>query len=198
MKTYRVGGSVRDELLGRPVADRDYVVVGATPEELLAPGFAQSAATFPCSCTPKRTRNTLALPGARPDAGIRASFSTAPGVTLEEDLARRDLTINAMARRRWNVDRPLWRRKDCTRAYCATSAGVCRGSAARIARRALRCPLWLRGRAETEAMMRAIVARRARADGGTRLAGACPSADGSDSIAFLPYCAAAGAGAALP
>ena len=100
MKTFRVGGSVRDELLGRPVADRDYVVVGATPDELLARGFRPVGRDFPVFLHPD-TREEYALARTerktgRGHQGFR--FHAAPGVTLEEDLARRDLTINAMAR----------------------------------------------------------------------------------------------------
>src|SRR4030095_7867659 len=100
MKTYRVGGSVRGELRGTPLADRDYVVVGATPDELLARGFRPVGKDFPVFLHPD-TREEYALarterktaPGYR---GFDTRFS--PDVTLEEDLARRDLTINALAR----------------------------------------------------------------------------------------------------
>ena len=100
MKTYRVGGSVRDELLGRPVADRDYVVVGATPEELLARGFRPVGRDFPVFLHPETHEEyALARTERKTGRGHQGfSFHTAPGVTLEEDLARRDLTINAMAR----------------------------------------------------------------------------------------------------
>src|SRR6266850_7196262 len=100
MKTYRVGGSVRDELLGKPLADRDYVVVGATPDDLLARGYAQVGRDFPVFLHPE-THEEYALarlerkvsPGYR---GFTVEFG--PEVTLEQDLARRDLTINAIAR----------------------------------------------------------------------------------------------------
>ncbi|HEY2970259.1 MAG TPA: multifunctional CCA addition/repair protein [Casimicrobiaceae bacterium] len=100
MKTYRVGGSVRDELLGRPLADRDYVVVGATPDELLARGFRPVGRDFPVFLHPETHEEyALARTERKTGRGHQAfSFHTAPGVTLEEDLARRDLTINAMAR----------------------------------------------------------------------------------------------------
>jgi len=100
MKVYVVGGAVRDELLNLPVQDRDWVVVGATPEEMLAAGFRPVGKDFPVFLHP-RTQEEYAL--ARTErktapgyAGF--AFHAAPDVTLEEDLARRDLTINAMAR----------------------------------------------------------------------------------------------------
>jgi tRNA nucleotidyltransferase (CCA-adding enzyme) len=100
MKIYRVGGSVRDEMLGLPVADRDYVVVGATPPAMRAQGFRPVGRDFPVFLHP-RTQEEYALARterktARGHRGF--SFHAAPEVTLEEDLARRDLTINAMAR----------------------------------------------------------------------------------------------------
>ena len=100
MKIYRVGGSVRDELLGRPVADRDYVVVGATPEAMRALGFRSVGRDFPVFLHP-RTHDEYALARTerKTGRGHRGfAFHASPEVTLEEDLARRDLTINAMAR----------------------------------------------------------------------------------------------------
>ena len=100
MKIYRVGGSVRDELLGRPVADRDYVVVGATPEQMLAQGFRPVGRDFPVFLHPStREEYALARTERKRGRGHRGFvFHAAPDVTLEQDLARRDLTINAMAR----------------------------------------------------------------------------------------------------
>src|SRR5215510_11372537 len=100
MIIYRVGGSVRDELLGRPVADRDYVVVGATPEEMLAQGFRPVGREFPVFLHPETHEEyALARTERKRGRGHRGfTFYAAPDVTLEEDLARRDLTINAMAR----------------------------------------------------------------------------------------------------
>ena len=100
MKTYCVGGAVRDELLGRPVKDRDYVVIGATPEEMIRQGYKPVGKDFPVFLHP-RTQEEYALARterktARGYHGFE--FRTAPDVTLEQDLARRDLTINAIAR----------------------------------------------------------------------------------------------------
>ncbi|MEX3582444.1 MAG: multifunctional CCA addition/repair protein [Burkholderia sp.] len=100
MKIYAVGGAIRDELLGVPVQDRDYVVVGATPEQLAARGYRPVGKDFPVFLHP-RTHEEYAL--ARTErktvAGYHGfQFYFAPDVTLEEDLARRDLSINAMAR----------------------------------------------------------------------------------------------------
>ena len=99
MKTYTVGGAVRDQLLGLPVQDRDHVVVGATPEEMIQRGFTPVGKDFPVFLHP-RTREEYAL--ARTERSTAPgykgfTFHTAPDVTLEEDLIRRDLTINAIA-----------------------------------------------------------------------------------------------------
>ncbi|KVN88343.1 2', 3'-cyclic nucleotide 2'-phosphodiesterase [Burkholderia ubonensis] len=100
MRIYAVGGAIRDELLGVPVQDRDYVVVGATPEQMVAQGFKPVGKDFPVFLHP-RTHEEYAL--ARTERKTAAGyhgfqFYYAPDVTLDEDLARRDLTINAMAR----------------------------------------------------------------------------------------------------
>ena len=99
MKTYIVGGAVRDALLGRPVMDRDWVVVGATPEELLARGFLPVGRDFPVFLHPEtREEYALARTERKTAPGYHGFvFHAAPEVTLEEDLARRDLTLNAMA-----------------------------------------------------------------------------------------------------
>lgn len=99
MKVYLVGGAVRDGLLGRPVHDRDYVVVGATHEEMIEKGFTQVGAAFPVYLHPK-TKEEYALARTERKVGDgHKGFETffSPDVTLEEDLSRRDLTINAMA-----------------------------------------------------------------------------------------------------
>ncbi len=100
MEIYCVGGAIRDELLGLPVKDRDWVVVGATPETLVAEGYKPVGKDFPVFLHP-RTHEEYAL--ARTERKTAPGyagfvFHTDPSVTLEEDLARRDLTINAIAR----------------------------------------------------------------------------------------------------
>ena len=99
MKAYKVGGCVRDRLLGLPVTDNDWVVVGATPEEMLAAGFKPVGKDFPVFLHPE-TREEYALARTERKTGpgyTGFAFHASPDVTLEEDLARRDLTINAMA-----------------------------------------------------------------------------------------------------
>jgi tRNA nucleotidyltransferase (CCA-adding enzyme) len=100
MKLYMVGGAVRDELLGRPVNDRDWVAVGATPQQLAAQGYVPVGKDFPVFLHPQtREEVALARTERKTAPGYHGfSFHTDPAVTLEEDLARRDLTINAMAR----------------------------------------------------------------------------------------------------
>jgi tRNA nucleotidyltransferase (CCA-adding enzyme) len=100
VKAYVVGGAVRDELLGLPVQDRDYVVVGSTPEEMTAAGYKPVGKDFPVFLHPK-THEEYALARTERKSGRGYKGFTvyaAPDVTLEQDLARRDLTINAMAR----------------------------------------------------------------------------------------------------
>lgn len=99
MQIYRVGGAVRDALLGLPVQDVDWVVVGATPEELVAAGYLPVGKDFPVFLHPQ-TREEYAL--ARTERKTARGYHgfvvhASPDVTLEEDLARRDLTINAIA-----------------------------------------------------------------------------------------------------
>jgi tRNA nucleotidyltransferase (CCA-adding enzyme) len=100
MKSYCVGGAIRDELLGRAVKDRDWVVVGATPEELQARGFKPVGRDFPVFLHPQtREEYALARTERKTAPGYAGfTFHAAPDVTLEDDLARRDLTINAIAR----------------------------------------------------------------------------------------------------
>lgn len=99
METYLVGGAVRDALLGLDVKDRDWVVVGATPEQMLAKGFRQVGADFPVFLHPESQQEyALARTERKQGRGYHGfSVYSAPDVTLEEDLLRRDLTINAMA-----------------------------------------------------------------------------------------------------
>ncbi|MFK4705689.1 tRNA nucleotidyltransferase (CCA-adding enzyme) [Roseateles asaccharophilus] len=99
MKTYLVGGAVRDHLLGRPAGDKDWVVVGATPEMLVEAGFVQVGSDFPVFHHPvTREEYALARTERKTALGYRGFVvHSDPSVTLEEDLGRRDLTINAMA-----------------------------------------------------------------------------------------------------
>jgi len=100
MKAYVVGGAVRDELLGLPVADRDWVVVGATPEQMTAAGYRAVGRDFPVFLHPEtKEEYALARTERKSGRGYRGfTVYAAPEVTLEEDLRRRDLTLNAMAR----------------------------------------------------------------------------------------------------
>jgi tRNA nucleotidyltransferase (CCA-adding enzyme) len=100
MKIYAVGGAVRDELLGLKVTDRDYVVVGATPQEMLRLGFKPVGKDFPVFLHPKSHEEyALARTERKTARGYKGfKIHAAPDVTLEDDLARRDLTINAIAR----------------------------------------------------------------------------------------------------
>jgi tRNA nucleotidyltransferase (CCA-adding enzyme) len=99
MKIYAVGGCVRDALLGRPVVDRDWVVVGATPQQMLDAGFTPVGRDFPVFLHPQtHEEHALARTERKTAPGYHGfAFHAAPDVTLEDDLARRDLTINAIA-----------------------------------------------------------------------------------------------------
>jgi tRNA nucleotidyltransferase (CCA-adding enzyme) len=100
MRSFVVGGAVRDDLLGVPVQDRDWVVVGSTPDEMIHAGFLPVGRDFPVFLHPKtREEYALARTERKTAPGYHGfAFHADPDVTLEEDLARRDLTINAMAR----------------------------------------------------------------------------------------------------
>jgi len=100
VKAYVVGGAVRDELLGLPVKDRDWVVVGATPEQMIAAGFRPVGRDFPVFLHPvTKEEYALARTERKHGRGYRGfTVYASPEVTLEQDLARRDLTINAIAK----------------------------------------------------------------------------------------------------
>jgi tRNA nucleotidyltransferase (CCA-adding enzyme) len=100
VKVYRVGGSVRDELLGLPVKDHDYVVVGSDPEQMVRLGFRPVGKDFPVFLHPQTNEEyALARTERKTGRGYKGfAVFAAPEVTLEQDLARRDLTINAIAR----------------------------------------------------------------------------------------------------
>ena len=99
MQIYKVGGAVRDALMGLPVHDHDWVVVGASPEQMLAQGYLPVGKDFPVFLHPQtREEYALARTERKTARGYHGfAFHAAPDVTLEQDLARRDLTINAMA-----------------------------------------------------------------------------------------------------
>ncbi len=100
MRVFSVGGAVRDELLGLPVQDRDWVVVGATPDEMIARGFRPVGKDFPVFLHAQTHEEyALARTERKTAPGYKGFvFHTDAGVTLEQDLARRDLTINAIAK----------------------------------------------------------------------------------------------------
>ncbi len=100
MKIYAVGGAVRDRLLGRPVADQDYVVVGSTPEQMERLGYRPVGKDFPVFLHPQTHEEyALARTERKTARGYKGfEIHASPDVTLEQDLARRDLTINAIAR----------------------------------------------------------------------------------------------------
>jgi tRNA nucleotidyltransferase (CCA-adding enzyme) len=99
MQIYQVGGAVRDSLLGLPVKDRDYVVVGASPEQMLAAGYRAVGKDFPVFLHPQtQQEHALARTERKTAKGYKGfSVHADPDVTLEEDLARRDFTMNAIA-----------------------------------------------------------------------------------------------------
>jgi tRNA nucleotidyltransferase (CCA-adding enzyme) len=161
-RVFRVGGSVRDELLGRPDADRDFVVVGATPELMIASGYRPVGRDFPVFLHPETQEEyALARTERKHGRGYRGfEFFASPDVTLDEDLVRRDLTINAMARGDDGVlVDPFGGARDL-------NAGVLRHVSAAFAEDPLRVLRVARFAArfdftiapETEALMRAIVA----------------------------------------
>ena len=100
MKIFEVGGSVRDALLGLQNQDRDYVVVGATPDEMISLGYKPVGADFPVFLHPQTNAEyALARTERKTAPGYQGFvFHTSPDVTLEQDLARRDFTVNAIAR----------------------------------------------------------------------------------------------------
>jgi tRNA nucleotidyltransferase (CCA-adding enzyme) len=99
MQVYLVGGAVRDERLGLPVKERDWCVVGATPDELIDAGYKQVGKDFPVFLHPETSEEyALARTERKTAAGYHGfAFDTSPDVSIEDDLSRRDLTINALA-----------------------------------------------------------------------------------------------------
>lgn len=144
MHIYKVGGAVRDRLLGLPVSDIDWLVVGATVEEMHAKGYRPVGADFPVFLHPKTGEEyALARTERKSGRGYGGfTFHASPDVTLEEDLIRRDLTINAMAEdEAGTVYDPTTAKKISKDEFYATFPGIRRRSLARAARRALCCPL---------------------------------------------------------
>ncbi|GIX29833.1 MAG: multifunctional CCA protein [Porticoccaceae bacterium] len=166
-----MGGAVRDELLGLPVTERDWVVVGATPEEMTALGFRPVGRDFPVFLHPETGEEyALARTERKTGRGYKGfTFYAGPDVTLEEDLRRRDLTVNAMARDRegrlidpWGGRADLEARvlRHVSPAFVEDPLRVLR-----VARFAARfAPLGFVVAAETMALMRVIAARGELAD----------------------------------
>jgi len=164
MDVYLVGGAVRDRLLGRPHLERDFVVVGATPDELLARGYRPVGKDFPVFLHPDTGEQYALARTERKTGPGYYGFATqfSPDVTLEQDLARRDLTINAMAQAEGGeiVD-PYGGRRDLTdRVLRHVSPAFVEDPlrVLRVARFAARfAPLGFRIAPETLALMRKIV-----------------------------------------
>lgn len=99
MQVYLVGGAVRDALLQLPIVDKDWVVVGSTPEQMLAQGFEQVGTDFPVFLHPKtKQEHALARTERKSGQGYTGFICDfTPDITLEQDLIRRDLTINSIA-----------------------------------------------------------------------------------------------------
>jgi len=165
MDIYLVGGAVRDRLLGRPVVERDFVVVGATPESLLALGYRPVGKDFPVFLHPETGEQYALARTERKTGPGYYGFATrfSPDVTLEDDLVRRDLTINAMAESAsgrivdpWGGRRDLAARvlRHVSPAFAEDPLRVLR-----VARFAARfAPLGFRVAPETLELMRAIAA----------------------------------------
>ena len=100
MQTYLVGGALRDELLGLPVTERDWCVVGATPDEMIDLGYKPVGRDFPVFLHPETGEEyALARTERKTGTGYHGfAFNASKDVTIEEDLGRRDLTVNAIAR----------------------------------------------------------------------------------------------------
>ncbi|HEY5809232.1 MAG TPA: multifunctional CCA tRNA nucleotidyl transferase/2'3'-cyclic phosphodiesterase/2'nucleotidase/phosphatase, partial [Povalibacter sp.] len=166
MKTYLVGGAIRDELLGLPVGERDWVVVGGTPEELTAAGYKAVGKDFPVFLHPQSGEEyALARTERKTGPGYRG-FETrfSPDVTLEQDLERRDLTINAIARdEKGALIDPFGGQKDLEARVLRHVSGAFIEDPVRVlraARFAARfAPLGFTVAPETVALMREIAAR---------------------------------------
>ena len=158
---YLVGGAVRDRLLGRSGGDRDYVVVGATPQALLDAGFKPVGKDFPVFLHPDTAAEyALARTERKQGHGYHGfAFHAAPEVTLEQDLARRDLTINAMAEdARGRVIDPYDGRRDLAARLLRHVSPAFVEDPVRLLRVARFAPLGFRVADETMALMRQMVA----------------------------------------
>ena len=166
MKIYEVGGAVRDRLLGLAVQDHDYVVVGSTPEQMLAAGFQPVGKDFPVFLHPKTHEEyALARTERKTAAGYKGFvFHTDAEVTLEQDLIRRDLTVNAMARDSdGNIIDPFGGQQDLqagvfrhvSAAFAEDPVRILR--VARFAARFSQPPQVFQVAAETNALMRTMV-----------------------------------------
>ena len=165
MEIYLVGGAVRDELLGRPIRERDWVVVGATPDEMLARGFRPVGKDFPVFLHPDTHEEYALARTERKTAPGYHGFSVhaAPEVTLEDDLVRRDLTINAMAcAGRGRLIDPCHGRRDLEARWLRHVSPAFAEDPVRILRvarfSARYAPLGFRVAPETLDLMRAMVA----------------------------------------
>ena len=165
MQIYLVGGAVRDQLLGLEVKDRDWVVVGATPDDMLQQGFKQVGADFPVFLHPKtREEYALARTERKQGRGYHGfTVYSAPDVTLEDDLKRRDLTINAMARdEQGDIVDPFQGRTDLERRLLRHVSEAFAEDPLRILRTARFAarfqPLGFRVCDETRALMQTMVA----------------------------------------
>ncbi|MGH6612533.1 MAG: multifunctional CCA addition/repair protein, partial [Burkholderiaceae bacterium] len=167
MKIYLVGGAVRDELLGLPAHERDWVVVGATPEQLTARGFKPVGKDFPVFLHPSSAEEHALARTERKTAPGYRGFETlfSPDVTLEQDLERRDLTINAIAKdpESGEIVDPFGGRRDLQERWLRHVAPAFVEDPVRVlrtARFAARfAPLGFRVAPETTALMREIAAR---------------------------------------
>lgn len=165
MQRYLVGGAVRDKLLGRPVHERDWVVVGATPEQLIAQGFRAVGRDFPVFLHPRtHEEHALARTERKSAPGYRGFvIHAAPDVSLNDDLARRDFTVNAMAEdEHGQLIDPFEGQRDLSARVLRHVSPAFAEDPVRILRAARfmarYAPLGFRIAAETRDLMRAMVA----------------------------------------
>lgn len=164
MKTWLVGGAVRDALMGLPVQDRDWVVVGASPQDLLNLGYLPVGQDFPVFLHPvTREEVALARTERKTAPGYHGfSFHAAPDVTLEDDLQRRDLTVNAMAQdEAGHIVDPYGGQRDLAGRVLRHVSPAFAEDPVRILRVARFCARWpdFRVADETQGLMRQMVAQ---------------------------------------